>query len=234
MTPLRTFATICALAGTSPGLAGASDGPPGSRDHPVELEAEPMHRVVLADPEVRVYEATIPGGAGTQFHIHRASGIGIDMTAARLSVRKPDGSFQVFDTRAGDVFPAEAEPAYAHAVENLGAGPYRAVVAEFPLPTASGGGNPVAPFRDCEPVLETARARACRVLLRPGASVVMPAAAPGAVSVSVSGGQLFVAGPDGTAVLRSRAPGDAERIGLPRAVTNAGVTDYVEVVIEPK
>lgn len=238
MKPVRRLAAIAVLAGLLPCLAPAeANEPSGSAAAPVEIVGEPMHHVRLLSSTVRVYEALIPAGESTLFHTHRFSGVGVDMTAVRLEVEKVGVPPEQFDTVPGDIWPANAAQPYSHRVANRGSIPFRSVVVER-LNAPSASAQPSLSLRESHYKLELENDlfRAYRLTLRPGESTSAAALAPQTVVISVSGGQIVWRSADDSGNLRSIAPGDVQWISesTPISILNAGVADFVYVLVELK
>ena len=219
------------------GPAAFSGDTLGSRAAPVEIVGEPMHHIRLVNSSVRVYEAIIPAGEATLFHVHRLNGVGVDMTAVRLEIEKIGAASQEFDTIPGDIFPANAAEPYTHRVTNRGTIPYRSVVVERLSPPEAGMELP-APLRDSHYRLELDNDsfRAYRVTLKPGEATSNVPLKSDTAMVAVSGGQVVWRSAGESTSLKSMAPGDLQWISTSTDISigNSGVSDFVAVVVEFK
>jgi hypothetical protein len=218
-------------------LAALADEVIGSRGAPVEIVGEPMHHIRLLNSSVRVYEAVIPAGEATLFHTHRVNGVGVDMTAVHLEIDKVGSAPQEFDTVAGDIWPANAAEPYTHRVTNRGTIPFRSIVVER-LNSPQVGTQPPSPLWDSHYKLELENDlfRAYRITLKPGEATGDVALRPDTAIVAISGGQLVWRGAVESTSLKSIAPGDLRWIPASTRISmgNAGVTDFVAVVVELK
>lgn len=96
---------------------------------PVAIAAEPLYKLVLENPRVRVLQAEIPAGKTTTFHRHEADYVLISLSPARVVERiagKParTANFAVGETQL-------VGGGLAHVLTNSGATPYRAVFVEL-------------------------------------------------------------------------------------------------------
>jgi len=215
----------------------ARQPPTGSANEPVEIEAEALHSIQLVNSVVRVYEALIPPGAQTLFHTHRYSGVGIDMTTARLIIEKVGAEPSSFTTKAGDIFPANAPEPYIHRVTNAGETAYRAIVAELlQAPRVSPVSATVADTSTYKLELENDHVRVFRLVLAPGEIAPRHTLSASSLTVTLSGGQISIASPGAAPRFVSVAPGVLEWHADPMtaSVQNIGASTYESVYFEWK
>lgn len=222
---------VCALT-ASQGLAQ----PDGSAQ-PVSIEDEPMHHIRLKNGTIRVYEALIPAGASTLYHVHEHSSVGIDMTSGRLGIERVGEATTEKAATAGTLFSSEIEEPYVHRLHNLGDAMARAIVAERAVDVPLGiDGTTVAGIAGYELEFETDLVTAWRLSLAPGASTGVHTLRGATLVVALSGGQLGITQNEITGSIRSMAPGDLDYIAETDRldVSNRGLTTFVAAVLQWK
>lgn len=239
MFTLARLGGIAAAAAISLACHGADTGSPstGTAVQPVEIDAEPLHSIRLVNSVVRVYEAVISPGTETLFHTHRFSGVGIDMTATRIYVEKVGAPPNYETIKAGDIFPVNVSTPYVHRVGTVGDVAYRVIVAELiQPPSASAVASTVADTSAYKLELENERVRVFRLVLRPGETVPPHTMAASTLSVTISGGQIWISSPGAAARFASLAPGAFEwnSDSAIISVKNIGSSTYESVHFEWK
>jgi quercetin dioxygenase-like cupin family protein len=99
---------------------------------PVPVEQDPHHKIVFSDQALRVLEVRVPEGQETLDHMHRYDIATVCIDCAQTRTRLPGQPYgEIRPRKAGGFLIAEyaGKPA-AHAVKNVGAGPYRLVGVE--------------------------------------------------------------------------------------------------------
>ena len=208
-----------------------------SSAHPAEIEAEPLHAIRLRNEFVSIYEAVIPAGQLTLWHTHRQSGVGVDLTVARLAIEKVGARRVEDEAKPGDIFAVDASTPYTHRLENIGATPYRVIVVE--VLRSPGDQSIVSNLENAAGYkleLENKRVRVHRLILAPGAATALHTLQANSLSLSISGGQIWIASPQTPGRFAAVAPGSFEWRAQPATVTikNIGPAPYEAMLMELK
>ena len=234
------FLLACALA--QPALA-QSKAPPASdriEDKPVPMDKAPFHIPVFANDYIILLNVNIPPGRNTGYHIHYADSVSVNLTPASQT-NQTYGSSDVSAPGGG----GEGEPGRAtftnvtkdgprtHKATNVGPTPFHNI--SFILKNRGGAANQVSDRSGVQgytQIMDNARLRAWRVVLKPGeATGQITQRAPG-LRVYVHGGVLAQQIPESAD--RGMAPYEGDYIwqdaGQTRAVKNTGTTliEFVE------
>ena len=190
--PLRTalglagcLLVTCAIAGTPA----------------VPVEQEPLHRTVLHNAKVRVFDVQVPPGAQTQWHVHSRDGLALRLSDDQVEDELARGATRRLQLQRGDIGYGSNPAPMTHRVRNVGAGPMRLLYVELQQPGAVAQQDPAtvqAPGAAERPAaFENERVRVLRRTLQPGESSGMHTHAADAVAVAMTAGRLTLRGPGG-------------------------------------
>lgn len=115
---------------TEPGVAVARPPSPAPPDY---LD-DPLHRWVLENQYVRVYDVRMPPGATTTFHRHAYDAVNLRVSAGVISAQLQDASTWGPQRRldAGSlVFDKDAKSPYSHRVRNEGPAEYHSILVQL-------------------------------------------------------------------------------------------------------
>jgi hypothetical protein len=208
-------------------------------DKPVPMDKAPFHIPVFANDYIILLNVNIPPGRNTGYHIHYADSVSVNLTPA-WQTNQNYGSSDVSKPGTG----GEGEPGRVtftnitkdgprtHKATNVGPTPFHnlSFILKDHAPTA--GVSDRSGVGGYSQIMDNARVRAWRVVLKPGqATGQITQTAPG-LRVYIHGGILAEMVP-GSAD-RGMAPNDGDFIwqdaGQTRAVKNTGTTriEFVE------
>ncbi len=105
----------------------------------VPVEAEPLHRTVFQNDEVRVYYVRIPAGRETLLHHHAHPYVTIGIGEAEFANEVEGEAPRTLRLRDGEAL--EAAGGYAHVIRNLGERPFVNLTMEFLKKPARAGGE---------------------------------------------------------------------------------------------
>jgi hypothetical protein len=225
------FVLACALA--QPAFAQL-------QDTPVPMDKAPFHIPVFSNDYLILLNVNIPPGRNTGYHIHYADSVSVNLTPASQT-NQTYGSSQVSAPGTG----GEGEPGRAtftnvtkdgprtHKATNVGPTPFHNI--SFILKDHGPAGTTVSDrsgVAGYTRIMDNARIRAWRVVLKPGETT-------GQITQTAAGLRVYVRG----GVLAEMVPGSADRgmapyegdfiwqdAGQTRAVKNTGTTliEFVE------
>jgi hypothetical protein len=234
---MRHVTSACLLA-----LAGALAQPALAQleEKPVPMDKAPFHIPVFSNDYIILLNVNIPPGRNTGYHIHYADSISVNLTPASQT-NQNHGSTQVSAPGTG----GDGEPGRVnfndvttngprtHKASNVGPTPFHNI--SFILKDRTGARPAVSDRSSVQgytQIMDNARLRAWRVVLKPGeATGQITQTAPG-LRVYIHGGVLAETVPE--AADRGMAPYDGDFIwqdaGQTRAVKNTGTTmiEFVE------
>jgi hypothetical protein len=227
---ISSFALACALAG--PAFAQL-------QDEPVPMDKAPFHIPVFSNDYIVLLNVNIPPGRNTGYHIHYADSVSVNLTPASQT-NQNYGSSEVRGPGTG----GEGEPGRTtftdvtkngprtHKATNVGPTPFHNIsfiLKDRPAGTTVSDRSGVAGYTQ---IMDNARVRAWRVVLKPGEAT-------GQIKQTAPGLRVYVRG----GVLAEIVPGSADRgmapyegdfiwqdAGQTRAVKNTGTTliEFVE------
>jgi hypothetical protein len=226
-----TFVFACALVG--PAFAQLED-------KPVPMDKAPFHIPIFSNDYIILLNVNIPPGRNTGYHTHYADSVSVNLSPASQT-NQNYGSSEVSAPGTG----GEGEPGRTtftnvtkngprtHEATNVGPTPFHNISFilrdHAPAATSVSDRSGVAGYTQ---IMDNARIRAWRAVLKPGeATGQITQAAPG-LRVYVRGGVLAEMVPGSTD--RGMAPYDGDFIwqdaGQTRAVKNTGTTaiEFVE------
>jgi hypothetical protein len=223
-------------------LAGALAASPALaqlEDKPVPMDKAPFHIPVFANEYMIVLNVNIPPGRNTGYHIHYADSVSVNLTPASQTNQNYGSSEVNPPGRAGDGEPGRAtftnvrkDGQRTHKATNVGPTPFHNIsfILKDHAPTA--GVSDRSGAKGYTQVMDNARLRAWRVVLKPGEAT-------GEITQKGPGLRVYVHG----GVLAEAIPGSADRGMAPyegdfiwqdaeqtRAVKNTGTTmiEFVE------
>jgi hypothetical protein len=221
----------CALAG--PAFAQL-------QDKPVPMDKAPFHIPVFSNDYIILLNVNIPPGRNTGYHTHYADSVSVNLTPASQT-NQNYGSSQVGPPGAGGEGDAgrttftnvTRDGPRTHKATNVGPTPFHNI--SFILKKPGPAGNSVSDrsgVAGYTQIMDNARVRAWRVVLKPGeATGQITQTAPG-LRVYVRGGVLAEIVPGSADRGMAPYPGDFiwQDAGETRAVKNTGTTriEFVE------
>jgi hypothetical protein len=230
---MRYVISLCVLACVLAGPAFAQ-----LEDKPVPMDKAPFHIPVFSNDYIILLDVNIPPGRSTGYHTHYADSVSVNLSPASQT-NQNYGSSDVSAPGTG----GEGEPGRTtftnvtkngprtHKATNVGPTPFHNIsfILKDHAPAPASDRSGVAGYTQ---IMDNARIRAWRVVLKPGeATGQITQTAPG-LRVYVRGGVLAEMVPGSAA--RGMAPYDGDFIwqdaGQTRAVKNTGTTaiEFVE------
>ena len=225
------FVLTCALA--QPASAQVED-------KPVPMDKAPFHIPVFSNDYLIVLNVNIPPGRNTGYHIHYADSVSVNLTPASQTNQNYGSSEVSAPGTGGEGAPGRAtftnvtkDGPRTHKATNVGPTPFHNI--SFILKDHAPAGTTVSDrsgVAGYTQVMDNARLRAWRVVLKPGEAT-------GQITQSAAGLRVYVHG----GVLAEMVPGSADRgmapydgdfiwqdAGQTRAVKNTGTTaiEFVE------
>lgn len=209
----------CAIAGT-----------------PVPVEQEPLHRTVLHNAEVRVFDVQLPPGAQTQWHVHSRDGLALRLSEYQVEDEPAHGATRRLHLQRGDIGFGSNPAPMTHRVRNVGAGPMRLVYIELQQPVTAAQKDPAPGAAERAAAFENERVRVLRRTLQPGESSGMHTHAANAVAVAMTSGRLTLRGPGGESRTVDLSEGAVNWVtaGATHDLVNAGTAPLELVDVELK
>ena len=208
-------------------------------DKPVPMDKAPFHIPVFSNDYLILLHINIPPGRNTGYHTHYADSVSVNLTPASQT-NQTYGSSEVNPPGAGDGEPGRVtfnnvtkEGPRTHKATNIGPTPNHGI--SFILKDHRPAGTTVSDrsgVRGYTQIMDNARLRAWRVILKPGEAT-------GQITQTAPGLRVYIHG----GVLAEMVPGSADRgmapyegdfiwqnAGQTRAVKNTGTTliEFVE------
>lgn len=229
--------TMGLMAGV-PAVALAQAPPAATTEKTVPVFEEPRHHLVVDTPTLRILDIQIPPGDTTLFHMHNSAMIYVPISSSRTRNQNLGEDWPA-PAAAPAAAPAPATPPRpgritgaanyvekptTHRVNNIGTTLFRLIGIANMTP---GDATPAAASAT-KPEMENRWYRVERLVIAPGASASVPAAAGAVVVVMQTPGTAAV---DGAVWQPLNGPGDFARIDgtKPYVVHNRGTAE-VEVV----
>lgn len=137
----------------------------------VPIEKEPRHRLKFENKYVRLFKVLIPVGDATLYHTHSNDGVSIRLGNADILDEVLKGEKIEFGLKTGDVAFAARPVTLTHRVINNGTTDFRNIFIEI-LPAAVGKTieKEPEPLPGHTVLLDNARIRVYRLILKPGES----------------------------------------------------------------
>jgi hypothetical protein len=213
-------------------------------DKPVPMDKAPFHIPVFANDYLILLNVNIPPGRNTGYHIHYADSISVNLTPASQTNQNYGSSDVSAPGTGGDGEPGRVNfndvtknGPRTHKATNVGPTPFHNI--SFILKDRGAARNTVSDRSNVAgytQIMDNARLRAWRVVLKPGESAgQIRQAAPG-LRVYIQGGVLAEIVPGSADRGMAPYPGDFiwQDAGQTRAVKNTGTTQIEFVEFELK
>ena len=202
----------------------------------VPIEEEPVHRLVLQNENVRVFEIWLPPGDDTLWHVHRHDGISVRLADATIEDQPRDGQAKTLRLRRGEVAYGATSSVLTHRVRNVGETTFHNNYIELLSDHYGDNGRSTAKASDRPVEFENDRVRALRRVLAPGGSTEMHRHASGGVAVLITAGRLEISDPEGGVRTGELEAGAVQwiRSGTTHALKNVGDAPLEIVDIELK
>jgi quercetin dioxygenase-like cupin family protein len=203
----------------------------------VPIDQEPLHRLVLQNENVRVFEIRLPPGDDTLWHVHRHDGISVRLADATIEDQPTNGQARTLRLSRGEVAYGATSSALTHRVRNVGETTFHNIYMELLPDQYADSGRSTAQASDRAVEFENHRVRALRRVLAPGASTDMHTHASSGVAVPVTSGRLEISHPGGAVVRTGEIRAGAVqwiKAGTTHALKNVGDAPMEIVDIELK
>jgi beta-alanine degradation protein BauB len=207
---------------------------------PVAVEQEPLHRTVLHNAQVRVFDVQVPPGAQTQWHVHSRDGLSIRLSDFQVEDQPANGAARMLQLHRGDISYGANPAPVTHRVRNVGPGPMRNLYIELQQPAGAAQSDPAtvaaAGAAQRPAAFENERVRVLRRTLQPGESSGMHTHPANAVAVAMTAGELTLRGPDGGSRTVALGEGVVDWVaaGVTHDLVNTGATPVELVDVELK
>lgn len=202
----------------------------------VPIEKEPMHRLKFENEFVRLFDVLIPAGKASLSHTHSYDGLSIRISNAQLVVEIASEKTPLEIKYADATYTARPSP-MSHRVVNNGKTDFRNIFIEI-LP--SKGARPAVQFPILSEghvvLIDNARIRVNRLILRPGQSSKLHAHPMHGLGIILYDSKIEISTPERTKrVIESKA-GDFvwQNAGTTHVITNIGSTVFEAIDIEVK
>jgi hypothetical protein len=213
---------------------------PAASEKPVPVFAEPRHHLVVDTAPLRIVDIQIPPGDTTLFHAHSSPMLYVPIASSRT---RNQNLGEEWTGGGAAPAPAPAAPArpgrvsapanyidkgQTHRVNNIGTSLFRLIGIANMTP-----GDAAPPQATTTPELENRWYRAERLVIAPGASAPVPAAAGTVVVVMQTSGSAAL---DGNVWHPLNGPGDFARVDgtTPYVVHNRGASEIEVVAVAVK
>jgi hypothetical protein len=163
-----------------------------SQDNAVPVSVEANHKIRFDNGKVRIYEVQLFKGKSTAIHEHTVDNFAVILNTTTRANEPKGGERAVAPVTAGQVgFGSTAKGPYSHRVQATGDVPYRNVTMELLL--ARNLGSSIGASKRPDPFVvalqDSARGRAYRLTLKPGATTPSFERPANTLIVAISGGR---------------------------------------------
>ena len=202
----------------------------------VLIEQEPVHRLVLQNEYVRVFEIRLPPGDATLWHVHLHDGVAVGLSDATIEDQPKDGEVKIIRLHPGEVAFGATPTARTHRVRNVGETTFHIVYIELLTPHGVSTDRTDSAAPDPRIVIENDRVRALRRILVPGESTAMHTHASMGLGVLVTAGRLEISTAEAAAKTLDLKAGAVQWIepGTTHRLKNVGDAPVEIVDIELK
>lgn len=166
----------------------------GTPKSPVELKSEPHHRLKFQNQCVRVWDALIPPGDSTLWHIHRRDNVVLTLDDASVRVEAVGSRPNETQARLGDVNFRKAT--YVHRTMSVGSTAFHNMAIEIlRLPRVSKRALLPDATNPRQPVFENDKLRVFRISLAPGESTEMHRHSLPGLAIVITAGEIVIETP---------------------------------------
>jgi len=167
----------------------------GTAKSPVELKGEPHHRLKFENRYVRVWDALIPAGDATSWHIHRNDNVVLTLGDASVRVEAVGSPPIETQPKLGDVGFRRAT--YVHRTMSIGTNAFHNMAIEIlSLPRAPRNEAAITVVNSSrKPVFENDKVRVFRLSLAPGESTGMHSHPFPGLAVMITAGEIVIETP---------------------------------------
>jgi len=212
-----------------------SQSAPGTEKSPVEIKDEPRHHLKFENRLVRVWDALIPAGGATLWHIHSNDNVVITLNDAHVRVETVGGAPAEMQAKFGDVGFRKAP--YVHRTMSIGSGPFHNMAIELlPFPDRSERPVMIADKPGWTPVVENERVVVYKISLAAAESTGMKPFAQG-LEVMLTSSEIEISNKDAGKVERKKVnAGDVIWRANPgmQSIKNVGTAPLLAVDVELK
>lgn len=210
---------------------------PAFAQNPVPVEKEPMHRLKFENEYVRLFDVLVPVGQATQYHTHLYDGVSVRVSNAQIIDEVVGGEKTTFEIKYGEAaFGARPSP-LTHRVVNSGKSDFRNIFIEI-LPSknaATGSAFPILSDGHVI-VLDNARVRVNRLVLKPGESSKLHTHRMHGLGIILYDSKIEISARDGTRQTIESKSGDFvwQNAGTTHTIKNVGSSVLEAIDVELK
>jgi quercetin dioxygenase-like cupin family protein len=203
----------------------------------VPIEKEPMHRLKFENEFVRLFDVLIPVGQTSKYHTHLYDGISVRVSNAQIIDEAVTGEKSTVEIKCSETtFGARPSP-MSHRVINSGKSDFRNVFIEV-LPTKNAAVASELPILSDGHaiVLENARVRINRLILKAGESSKLHTHRLHGLGITLYDSKIEITAPGGRSRTLDSKAGDFvwQNAGTTHTIKNVGSSVFEAIDIELK
>ena len=203
----------------------------------VPVEKEPMHRLKFENEFVRLFDVLIPVGKTSQYHTHLYDGVSVRVSNAQIVDEVVGGEEATIEIKFAEAtFGARPSP-LTHRVVNSGKGDFRNIFVEI-LPSKNAAAATAFPILSDDHVIiiDNARVRVNRLVLKPGASSKLHTHQMRGLGIILYDSMIELSAPGGTRRTLESKAGDFvwQNAGTTHVIKNIGSMVFEAIEIELK
>ena len=213
----------------------SQSSPPGTEKSPVEIQNEPRHHLKFENKFVRIWDALIPAGGATLWHIHSKDNVVLTLSDAHVRIETVGAAPVETQAKAGDV--AFRKAPYVHRTMSIGATPFHNIAIEILASHNSGNSSQTKAETGQTAVIDNERVRVYKISIGPGESTGMQTLPAASLQVALTPGRIETVKKDESKpVQKSISAGDLtwRENDVTRSIKNVGTTRFEAVDIELK
>lgn len=203
----------------------------------VPVEKEPMHRLKFENEFVRLFEVLVPTGKTSQYHTHVYDGVSVRLSDTRIIDEVVGGGKTTFEIKYGEVSFGARPSSLTHRVVNSGKSDFRNIFIEL-LPSKNAATGVTLPIlsEGHVIVLDNARVRVNRLVLKPGELSKLHTHTVHGLGISLYDSKIEIGSPGATTRTLETKAGDHvwQNAGTKHTIKNIGSTVFEAIDIELK
>lgn len=209
----------------------------GTSQESVPIEKEPMHRLKFENEFVRLFDVLVPVGGTTKYHVHLYDGISVRVSNAQVIDETIGGEKSLLDIKHGIATYGARPSPLTHRVVNSGKTDFRNIFLELLAGKNASIAKPFPILSDGHEILiDNARVRVNRLVLKPGESSKLHTHRMHGLGIIVYDSKIELIAPDGTKRTLEPKAGDHawQNAGTTHIIKNIGSTIFEAIDIELK
>lgn len=203
----------------------------------VPVEKEPMHRLKFENDFVRVFDVLIPVGTASRYHTHLYDGVSVRVSNTQIVDEVVGGDRTPFVIKYGEATFGERPSPLTHRVVNSGKSDFRNIFIELLPPKKAATATAFPILSDGHVILiDNARLRANRLILRPGESSKLHEHAMHGLGIVLYDSKIEIISSNGAQRIMEPKAGDFvwQEAGTTHMIKNIGANVFEAIDLELK